>query len=302
MSDVLSVIRRILSYPVPGIERSLARLLGALLLFVLFLLASRVVRRLLGGRIFPRFRIERGLGSTILSVLHYVIIVMGAWTALAVAGVNLTSLTVVAGLLSVGIGFGLQNIASNFISGIILLFERPIRVGDRITAGDVQGDVKSINLRSTTVITPDNISIIVPNSEFISGQVVNWSHGDRKVRVHVPVGVAYGSDVDLVTKVLLEEASRHTGVLRAPAPEVWFVEFGNSSLNFHLLVWIADPVTQPQTISDLNYAIDAAFRRNGIEISFPQRDVHVRAGIPLRVQIEPSDSAPEDPRGGELGP
>jgi len=274
------------SVKVGEVELSLARMLGAVLLFVVALLVSRVTRWLLGRRVFPQFRIESGLEYTILRVLHYLIVILGVWTALTFAGANLTGLTVVAGLMSVGIGFGLQNIASNFISGVILLFERPIKVGDRITVGEVIGDVRSINLRSTTVITPDNISIIVPNSEFVSGRVVNWSHGDRKVRVHIPVGVAYGSDVKRVTKVLQEEAERHPVVLGTPEPRVWFVEFGDSSLNFELLVWIADPIAQLQTISDLNYAIDAAFRRNEIEIPFPQRDLHVRSGVPLQVQEE----------------
>jgi small-conductance mechanosensitive channel len=200
--------------------------------------------------------------------------------------VDLSGLTVVAGLLSVGIGFGLQNTASNFISGLILLFERPIKVGDWITVGEVSGDVREINLRSTTVITPDNISIIVPNSEFVSGRVVNWSHGERKIRVHIPVGVAYGSDVELVTRVLLEEAERHSGVMRTPAPKVWFTGFGDSSLNFELLAWIPEPTARPQVISDLNYAIDSAFRRNNVEIPFPQRDVHVRSGELPRLRTE----------------
>ena len=199
---------------------------------------------------------------------------------------DLSGLTVVAGLLSVGIGFGLQNTASNFISGLILLFERPIKVGDWITVGEVSGDVREINLRSTTVITPDNISIIVPNSEFVSGRVVNWSHGERKIRVHIPVGVAYGSDVELVTRVLLEEAERHSGVMRTPAPKVWFTGFGDSSLNFELLAWIPEPTARPQVISDLNYAIDSAFRRNNVEIPFPQRDVHVRSGELPRLRTE----------------
>lgn len=289
MLDFLKTIWGVLSYPVKMGETdvSLARVLGALLLFILFLLASRMIRRLLRRRVFPRFAIDRGLGFTILRILHYVIVILGAWTALTFTGADLRGLTVVAGLLGVGIGFGLQNIASNFISGVILLFERPINAGDRITVGEINGDVQAINLRSTTVSTPDNISIIVPNSEFISNRVVNWSYGDRKIRVHVPVGVAYGSDVDLVTRALLEEASRHPGVLSTPQPEVWFVAFGSSSLDFELLVWIPDPISQPQTVSDLNYAIDAAFRRKEIEIPFPQRDVHVRSGMPLRVQIEP---------------
>lgn len=271
---------------------SVASLATAVVAFLLFLVGSKVLRRFLRRRVLPRFSVEEGLGATISRVLHHVIVVLGAWVALGVVGVDLSGLTVVAGLLSVGIGFGLQNVASNFISGLILVFERPIKVGDRITVGDVNGDVREINLRSTTVITPQNISIIVPNSEFISGRVVNWSHGDRKIRVHVPVGVAYGSDVQLVSRALLEEAEKHPGVMRTPAPKVWFTGFGDSSLNFELLVWIPEPAARPQLISDFNYAIDATFRRNNIEIPFPQRDVHVRSGESLRVHRETQDDTP----------
>jgi potassium efflux system protein len=206
---------------------------------------------------------------------------LGIIIAVQSIGLNLTSLAVVFGLLSVGIGFGLQNVAANFISGLIILFERPIKIGDRITIGDVWGDVMNINLRATLIRTIDNIAIIVPNSEFISSRVTNWSYRDPKVRVHIPVGVAYGSDVRLVTDSLLEVARRHPEVMPDPAPEVWFTEFGNSSLNFELLVWTLDPKRRPEVISDLNKAIDAIFRKNKIEIPFPQRDLHIRSSVPI---------------------
>jgi small-conductance mechanosensitive channel len=197
-------------------------------------------------------------------------------------GLNLTSLAVVFGLLSVGIGFGLQNVAANFVSGLIILFERPIKIGDRITIGDVWGDVVNISLRATLIRTVDNIAIIVPNSEFISSQVINWSHGDPKVRVHIPVGVAYGSDVPLVTKSLLEVAKNHPEVMDDPPPRVWFTEFGNSSLNFELLAWTLDPKRRPDVLSDLNRGIDEIFRKNKVEIPFPQRDLHVRSSVPIQ--------------------
>src|SRR6185295_14870486 len=150
-------------------------------------------------------------------------------------------LAVVAGILSVGIGFGLQNLASNFISGLILLIERPITVGDHVSAGDVDGTVRAINMRSTEIVTEDNISIIVPNSEFISGRVVNWSHGDPKLRLGLAVGVSYASDVEHVRRVLLDVARRCPDVLADPAPGVDFIRFGQSSLDLKLLAWIADP-------------------------------------------------------------
>jgi len=206
---------------------------------------------------------------------------LGIIIAVQSIGLNLTSLAVVFGLLSVGIGFGLQNVASNFISGLIILFERPIEIGDRITVGDVWGDVVNINLRATLILTIDNIAIIVPNSEFISSRVTNWSYRDSKVRVHIPVGVAYGSDVQLVTNSLLEVARNNAEVMKDPAPEVWFTQFGDSSLKFELLVWTLDPKRRPEVISDLNKSIDAIFRKNKIEIPFPQRDIHIRTSVPL---------------------
>jgi small-conductance mechanosensitive channel len=194
--------------------------------------------------------------------------------------VDLTGLAVVAGILSVGIGFGLQNLASNFISGIILLIERPITVGDHVGVGDVDGLVRAINMRATEIVTDDNISIIVPNSEFISGRVVNWSHGDPKLRLRLPVGVSFTSDVEHVQRVVLEVARRCPGVLADPPPDVDFARFGKSSLDFELHVWIADPRERDSVISALNFAIRAAFLDEGIEIPFPQYDVHFRPEAP----------------------
>ena len=187
------------------------------------------------------------------------------------------SVWVVAGALGVGIGFGLQNIVANFVAGLVLLFERPIEVGDRVTVQDVEGNVRDINFRATTVLTTDNITVIVPNSQFLNNPVTNWSHGDPRVRIHVPVGVAYGSDVEKVTRSLLGVAAATEGVLKDPAPSVFFRDFGDSSLDFELLVWIDQPARHIQIRSRINYAIDAAFRKEGIEIPFPQRDMHVRS-------------------------
>jgi potassium efflux system protein len=206
---------------------------------------------------------------------------LGIIVAVQSIGLNLTSLAVVFGLLSVGIGFGLQNIVSNFISGLIILFERPIKIGDQITIGDVLGKVSNISLRATLIRTFDNISIIVPNSEFITSQVINWSHRDPKIRIHVNVGVAYGSDVPLVINSLLEVAQNHPEVLKDPAPKVWFIEFGDSSLNFDLLAWILSPKRRPDVISDLNKGIDEIFRKNKIQIPFPQIDLHIRSSVPI---------------------
>ena len=204
--------------------------------------------------------------------------VVGIIVALDFLSIDLTALAVVAGGLGIGIGFGLQNVVANFVSGLVLLLEQPIRIHDRVTVENVEGNVVDIHFRSTTILTNDNIAIIVPNSQFINQSVTNWSHGDPNIRVHVPVGVAYGSDVDLVTRTLEDVAAKTDHVLKNPSPEVRFNEFGDSSLNFELLIWSDDPPGHLQLRSRLNYAIDAEFRRHGIEIPFPQRVVHLESG------------------------
>jgi len=170
----------------------------------------------------------------------------------------------------------LQNITNNFVSGIIILFERPIKVGDRIELEDIEGDVIKISLRSTTIVTNDNISVIVPNSKFISSTIINWSHNDRNVRFNVPIGVSYGSDPEKVKSLLLEVAEGEKTVLKNPIPDVIFNEFGDSSLNFSLRVWTQKHITTPQVLkSKLYFQIFKVFKENGIEIPFPQRDVHL---------------------------
>jgi small-conductance mechanosensitive channel len=213
------------------------------------------------------------------SITRYVVIVVGLLAILEGFGIRLDAITVVAGALGVGIGFGLQQVTSNFVSGLILLVERPIKVGDRIEVGGVNGDVVKIAPRATTVVTNDNIAVIVPNSSFITSTVVNWSYSDRNVRIPIPVGVSYGSDPEHVKAVLLEVAQAHPGVLGEPGPDVIFDGFGDSAINLTLRVWTSTYTTRPSILrSDLNFAITKAFRENAIEIPFPQRDLHVRDG------------------------
>lgn len=249
------------------------------LLFVIVLVITsfmaRAVRTLMSQRWLTRM--EPAPRYVLARILQYVVWLIGFVIALEALGFSLTTLTVVAGALGVGIGFGLQSVVGNFVSGVVLLFEQPIRIHDRVTVESVEGNVVGINFRSTTIVTNDNISIIVPNSQFINNSVINWSHGDPKVRIHVPVGVAYGSDVALVTETLLAVARETEGVLERPEPEVRFKEFGDSSLDFELLVWTDKAPLHLQLKSRLNYGIDAAFRRNGIQIPFPQRDVHLKS-------------------------
>ncbi len=210
---------------------------------------------------------------------------VGLVIGLQSAGVDLSSLVVVGGAVSVGVGFGLQTVPNNFISGLILLVERPIKLGDRVEVGEINGDVVRIAARSTWVRTNDNVVIVVPNSEFVSNRITNWTANDRQVRSSVPVGVSYGSNPEEVRDVLIKVAQDHPDVLDQPDPEVRFVAFGDSSLDFELRVWTNKRVQTPKTLtSEGLFSILRPFRERGIEIPFPQRDVHLKsvaASIPI---------------------
>jgi small-conductance mechanosensitive channel len=252
-----------------------------LLVIGLFALLSRLLRRLLQAQIFTRLGVERSTQYNLIRISHYATMLLGAVVAFQFIGVDLTGLAVILGFLSVGIGFGLQNITSNFVAGLILLFERPIKVGDRITVGDQEGDVKEIKIRSTTIQTLNNIAVIVPNSEFVSSTVVNWSHGDQRIRLEIDVGVSYDSDLETVIHSLKEAAEGHPEVLKTPAPEVLLTGFGDSAWDMRLRAWIDHPKRHPLVRSEINCAIVRKFRENGVEIPFPQRDLHVRSPLPV---------------------
>ena len=189
-------------------------------------------------------------------------------------GLDLGALAITASVLGVGIGFGLQNIANNFISGLIIILERPIKIGDLIKVDEFIGTIKNIGFRSTEIVTQDRIAIIIPNSQLLENKVINWNHGDSISRLRIGIGVSYNSDIRKVKTALLHAAKNHSEVLRTPRPQVWFQEFADSSLNFELLVWIKDPKKQFQIKSDLNYLIAASLRQYNIEIPFPQRDIN----------------------------
>ncbi len=246
-----------------------------------FIGSSRILRRILMTRFLARLQVEEGTRYSLARIVQYTVVVVGVVVAFQFIGIDLSGLLVVFGFLSVGIGFGLQNITSNFISGLILLFERHIKVGDRVTVGDTEGDVIEINIRSTTIRSLNNISIIVPNTEFISGTVINWSHTDPKVRLDIAVGVSYNSDLDTVLRSLYEVADENPEVLKSPKPEVLLETFGDSSWDMNLRAWIGNPKRDRQARSDLNCAIVRKFRDNGVEIPFPQRDLHLRSPLPL---------------------
>lgn len=204
---------------------------------------------------------------------------MAILIALSLAGVDLTNLALIAGALSVGIGFGLQNIVNNFVSGLILLFERPIRRGDWVIVNGTEGTVQNINIRSTLIRTFDRADVIVPNSELISGQVTNWMLKDLRARVKIPVGVAYGSDVEQVKQILLDIIANRPEVIRdgstAP-PQVLFIGFGDSALNMELRFFVEDIDTRLLLMSDIYFEIYRRFKEAGVEIPFPQRDIHIR--------------------------
>jgi len=256
-------------------------------LFILLIIVvfSRLFARKLIDRILIRLQIEEGTRYTFRRVVELTFILIGAIIAFQSIGINLSGLAVIFGLLSVGIGFGLQNITSNFVAGLILLFERPIKVGDRVTVGGIEGDVIEINIRSTTIRSLNNIDIIVPNSEFVSSQVVNWSHGDRKIRLDIEVGVSYNSDLETVLRSLKEVALENQEILRDPVPDVHLREFGDSSWNMKLRVWIDNPKRHPVVRSEINCAIVQKFRENGVEIPFPQRDFHLRSPLPTPLLV-----------------
>ena len=258
-----------------------AVLLTVVLIFLGAFGVSRLLRGMLRRNVFRRTHLNIGTQETICRILHYIIMLMGAFIAIQQIGVDLTTLAAISAVLMVGIGLGLQNITSNFISALILLFERPVQVGDFVEVSGVQGRIRAIKTRSSIVETLDNVSIIVPNSNFISQNVTNWSYRDSKVRIHVSVGVSYGSDVDLVEETLLQVGRAHQEVLLNPEPTIQFLDFGDSSLRFDLLVWINDASRQYLVRSDLNFAVVKAFREQGITIPFPQRDLHIQSAVPM---------------------
>jgi small-conductance mechanosensitive channel len=279
--DVVTKVFNMTFFTINQTPITLASLLAFTFIFVAFLIGARILTRLLSSRVLSHVNIDEGTKYNLERILNYTVGIIGAIVAFQFIGIDLSGLAVIFGLLSVGIGFGLQNVTSNFIAGLILLFERPIRVGDRVTVGDILGDVTSINMRSTTILSIDNISVIVPNSEFIAQRVTNWSYGDKKVRVNMDVGVSYNSDLETVLRCLREVADENSDVLRTPEPAVHLVEFGDSSWNLKLRCWIAEPKAQQSIRSAINCAIVNKFRENNVEIPFPQRDLHVRSSIEI---------------------
>lgn len=284
LNDIWTKLDKILHYElftVGDAPITVSSIVIFLIVFSILMVLSRLVARLLASRLLTRLGVEKATIYTFRRITYYILLILSAIFSFQFIGIDLGGLAVIFGLLSVGIGFGLQNITSNFISGIILLFERPIKIGDRVTVGDTLGDVIAINMRSTTVRSMQNVSIIVPNSQFVSAEVINWSHEDLKVRLDLDVGVAYGSDLDAVLSALREVANENSSVMKEPAPEVLHMGFGDSAWNMELRAWIATPQERFRIASEINCAIVRKFRARDIEIPFPQRDLHVRSPLPL---------------------
>jgi small-conductance mechanosensitive channel len=264
------------THTIGNLNLNLRGIVHAVVILFFTHIGVHIGRTLLDEKVLGKKALEPGLKDSVITILSYLAWSIGLLLALASVGVNATSLAVVFGALSVGIGFGLQTIFNNFISGLILLFERPIQVGDFVEVNGIWAEVKKINVRATVVQTFDNASVIIPNSEFISQQVTNWSFKDRRMRKNLNVGVAYGTDIDLVAKTLLDIANAFPDVLKFPRPEVLFLDHGDNALIFCLRVWVQveDSAVVP---SKIRFEIDKRFRELGIEIPFPQRDIHIRS-------------------------
>jgi small-conductance mechanosensitive channel len=261
----------------PFTTRTLVLLL--LSLFLLFYISSKI-RKVLMKKIFPRYDLDVGVSQSMATIVRYVLIIIGLIIIFQTTGIDLSALGLLFGALGVGIGFGLQNITNNFISGLIILFERPIKVGDRIEVADLAGNIIDISARATTIVTNDNIVVIVPNSDFINTRVINWSHNNKQVRLNFPVGVSYNEDPEKIKKLLTEVANANKGVLSSPKPYILFEGFGDSSLNFIVMVWTSEYIDRPKILrSELYYEIFAKFKEHHVEIPFPQQDIHLKSGF-----------------------
>ncbi len=276
------VVRRILTTMATGfsigpVRISVIQILIAIAVFVVLVMLTRFVQRTAEKRVLSRLRVDQGIQTSLKTLIGYVGLVIAFITGVSMLGFDLSSLAIIAGALSVGIGFGLQSIVNNFVSGLILLFERPIKVGDWVVTSSGEGIVKKISVRSTEIETFDRSSILVPNSELIANSVTNWTHKNRLGRVNVPVGVSYNEDPDRIIELLQSIPAKLDDVLEVPEPQVLFMGFGDSSLDFELRVFIADVQRSIITRSKIRVEIFKLFRDEKVEIPFPQRDLHIRS-------------------------
>ena len=275
--------------PIGGQRFTAADFVTFALVFLIGVVAINMIQTILRSSVLPNTYLDVGAQKAITTGTGYVGIILVSVLAVSVAGIDLTNVAIVAGALSVGIGFGLQAVVSNFVSGIILLIERPINEGDWIEAGGVSGTVQRISVRSTQIMTFDRATVVVPNTDLMSGQVTNWTLGNRYCRIRVPVGVAYGTETRTVERVLMEIAESHDAVLDDPAPAVIFMGFGDSALNFELRLYLTDVNFFLSAKSEINFAIAERFEEEGIAIPFPQRDVWLKNADAEDGQIKARD-------------
>ncbi|HOW19174.1 MAG TPA: mechanosensitive ion channel, partial [Phycisphaerae bacterium] len=229
--------------------------------------------------------LDRGAQAAINTMLHYFLILLGLYFALFAMRVPLGAVTVVLGTLGLGVGLGLQPLFVNFISGLMILLERHVRVGDLIVVNGELGEVTNISMRSTCIRTPDGVELVIPNSDFITKDVINWTLQEKSLRGHVKVGVAYGSDVHLVRRLLLDLTRRHPLVRTYPPPEVWFTDFGENALHFEIVAWFDNSSSRWRFMTEIRYEIVRVFTEHGIEIPFPQRTLTTAGGKPLPIEL-----------------
>jgi small-conductance mechanosensitive channel len=262
-------------------------------------LVSWILQALADAHYMSPRKMDFGVKTAMKRLLHYALFSVGFFIAVSMAGLELQKFAIIAGALGVGIGFGLQNIVNNFVSGLILLFERPVKVGDTINIDDQWGTITRIGLRSTIFETLDRAEIIVPNSELISQKVINWTFTTHISRIVLTVGVAYGSPLSKVLGILMRVAQEHPDILNDPESSAIFTGFGDSSIDFELRVWVSDINKRLRIKSELGLAIDSAFREEDITIPFPQRDLHLHS---IESKLEPipadlSEKSPSEPQG-----
>ena len=297
IQQVLTPLSRIFSatlFESGGNRFSLGLILGLIFATIAVFIVSRVFSEWIKRRLLARMGLDRGNREVVATFTRYMLTVLGLTILLQTAGVNLSSLAVLAGALGIGLGFGLQNFASNFVSGLTLLLEQPMRVGDFIEVDSLLGTVESISIRSTTVRTQDGVFVIVPNIRLVENNIINWSHRDPRCRLHVPVSISYGTDPITVTEALLAAARAEPKVLSNPSPKVWLRGFGDSDLNFELLVWIDQPQESDPIKSSLNFLIEREVAKRGLEIPFPQRDLYIRNISELASLLRPHPPANQE--------
>lgn len=281
LGDATGRVHRFLGAPLfrlGGLPVTLFFLLKSGIFVLVLALVSHTSMLVLQKRVLTHTPLAAGQQYAVARVISYLVFALGLIVGLQSLGLNLSSLVVVGGALGLGVGLGLQAVVANFVAGLILLLEQPVKLGDRIQVGDTYGDVVRLRGRSTWVRTNDNVVIIVPNSDFINQKVTNWTANDRQVRIPLPFGVSYSSDPARVRDIVVNLARKHPDVLAEPAPELIFLDFGDSSLDFELRVWTITQVQTPLSLkSDLYFAIFDAFAKANIELPFPQRDLHVRS-------------------------